>query len=45
MIDTIKRIYRAENGGIRLVPDNPKYQVQTFSPAEIEQLQINLSFK
>lgn len=40
--DTVKRIYRAPNGGIRLVPDNPRYKEQSFSPEEVERLQIKV---
>lgn len=40
--DTVKRIYRTADGGIKLVPDNPRYKEQSFSPEEIERLQIKV---
>ena len=33
--DTIKRIYRAEDGGIDLVPDNAKYKPMHLSPDDL----------
>ena len=33
--DTIKRIYRAEDGGIDLVPDNTKYKPMHLSPEDL----------
>ena len=33
--DTIKRIYRAEDGGIDLVPDNSKYKPMHLSPEDL----------
>lgn len=33
--DTIKRIYRAEDGGIDLVPDNAKYKPMHLSPEDL----------
>lgn len=38
--DTVKRIYRADDGGIDLVPDNPAYKSMHYSPEDIEDLQI-----
>lgn len=40
--DTVKRIYRAPDGGIDLVPDNPAYKSQHFSPRDIEDYQIKV---
>ena len=40
--DTIKRIFRADDGGIDLVPDNPKYQTWHFSPESINEYQISI---
>ena len=40
--DIVKHIYRAKDGGIRLVPDNPQYQEQFSSPEEVERLQIKV---
>lgn len=34
--DTIKRIYRAEDGGIDLVPDNPEFRIKHFSPEKLQ---------
>lgn len=34
--DTIKRIFRAEDGGIDLVPDNPEYRTKHFSPEKMQ---------
>ena len=33
--DTIKRIYRAEDGGIDLVPDNTKYKPMHLTPEDL----------
>lgn len=38
--DTVKRIYRAKDGGIDLIPDNPEYKIMHYTPAEIEDLHI-----
>lgn len=40
--DTIKRIRRTDDGGIDLIPDNPKYEIQHYSPEDIERLQIHV---
>lgn len=40
--DTVKRIYHASDGGIDLVPDNPAYKSQHFSPKDIEDYQIKV---
>lgn len=34
--NTVKRIYHAEDGGIDLIPDNPKYKAMHYTPEEIE---------
>jgi len=34
--DTIKRIYKSEDGGIDLVPDNKKYQTMHLSPRDMD---------
>jgi len=36
--DTIKRIYRAEDGGIDLIPDNPDFKIKHMSPDDIQDL-------
>ena len=38
--DTVKRIYHAKDGGIDLIPDNPKYKVMHYTPQEIEEYHI-----
>ena len=38
--DTVKRIYHAVDGGIDLIPDNPKFKAVHYSPKDIEDLQI-----
>lgn len=38
--DTVKRIYHALDGGIDLIPDNPKFKSVHYSPKDIEDLQI-----
>ena len=40
--DTVKRIYHAADGGIDLVPDNPDYKSQHFTPKDIRDLQIHV---
>ena len=40
--DTVKRIYRTEDGGIDLVPDNPGYKSMHYTPADIEDLKITI---
>lgn len=40
--DTVKRIYHAKDGGIDLVPDNPSYKFQHFSPQEIEDYHVSV---
>ena len=40
--DTVKRIYHAEDGGIDLVPDNPRFKAMHYSPKDIEDLQIQV---
>lgn len=40
--DTVKRIYRAKDGGIDLVPDNEKYKEMHYSPKELEEFQIHV---
>ena len=40
--DTIKRIYKAKDGGIDLVPDNKQYKSMHYSPAELESLQVHV---
>ena len=34
--DTIKRIFRADDGGIDLVPDNSDYRTMHFSPSDLQ---------
>ena len=40
--DTVKRIYRAKDGGIDLKPDNPNYETMHYTPAEIERYQVHV---
>lgn len=40
--DTVKRIYRAKDGGIDLKPDNPTYETMHYTPAEIERYQVHV---
>lgn len=40
--DTVKRIYRAEDGGIDLVPDNPGYRSMHYSPKDVADLRISV---
>ena len=40
--DTVKRIYRAHDGGIDLIPENPKYKTVHYSPKDIDDLQIKV---
>ena len=40
--DTVKRIYRAKDGGIDLVPDNEKYKEMHYSPKDLEEYQIHI---
>ena len=40
--DTVKRIYHAKDGGIDLIPDNPKYKSMHYSPADIKEFQIHV---
>ena len=40
--DTVKRIYRAADGGIDLIPDNTKYKMMHFTPEEIRDYQITV---
>ena len=40
--DTIKRIYRSEDGGIDLVPDNEKFKTMHFSPKDMRDYQIHI---
>ena len=40
--DTVKRIYRAFDGGIDLIPDNRKYKIVHYTPEEIDELQIKV---
>lgn len=40
--DTVKRIYRAEDGGIDLVPDNPEYRAMHYSPSDMTDLKITV---
>lgn len=39
---TVKRIYHAEDGGIDLIPDNPKYKTMHYTPKEIEDYCIHI---
>ena len=38
--DTIKRIYRSQDGGIDLVPDNPKYKPMHLSPEDLQTFNV-----
>ena len=40
--NTVKRIYRADDGGIDLIPDNPKYKMMHYSLQEIEDYCIHV---
>lgn len=40
--NTVKRIYHAEDGGIDLIPDNPKYKAMHYTPEEIEDYCIHI---
>ncbi len=40
--DTIKRIYRAKDGGINLVPDNKQYKKMHYAPEELESLHAHV---
>jgi len=40
--DTVKRIYRAQDGGIDLVPDNEKYKEMHYTPKDLEEFQIHI---
>ena len=40
--DTVKRIYRAKDGGIDLIPDNPAYKIMHYTPAEIDEYHISV---
>ena len=40
--DTVKRIYRTEDGGIDLVPDNPAFKSVHYTPEDIRDLQISV---
>ena len=40
--DTVKRIYHALDGGIDLIPDNPKYKTVHYSQKDIDDLQIRV---
>lgn len=40
--DTVKRIYHAKDGGIDLVPDNPAYKSQHFTPQEIQDYHVSV---
>ena len=40
--DTVKRIYRAKDGGIDLVPDNPEYKTMHYSPEDITEQHISV---
>ena len=40
--DTVKRIYRANDGGIDLVPDNEKYKEMHYTPRDLEDYQIHV---
>ena len=40
--DTIKRIYRAEDGGIDLVPDNKQYRKMHYTVDELKSFQIHV---
>lgn len=40
--ETVKRIYHAEDGGIDLIPENPKYKIMHYTPQEIEEYHIHV---
>ena len=40
--DTIKRIRRAKDGGIDLIPDNIEYEPMHFSPADLQNYQVHI---
>ena len=40
--DTVKRIYRANDGGIDLVPDNAQYKEMHYSPDDLTELQVHV---
>ena len=40
--DTIKRIYRAKDGGIDLIPDNKQYKAMHYSPEELKDYHIHV---
>ena len=40
--DTIKRIYRAEDGGVDLIPDNNKYQPMHLSPHDMQVYNVSV---
>lgn len=40
--DTVKRIYHALDGGIDLIPDNPKFKTVHYTQKDIEDLQISV---
>ena len=40
--DTVKRIYHAYDGGIDLIPDNPKYKSVHYSPEDVSELHIQV---
>ena len=40
--DTVKRIYRAPDGGIDLVPDNESYKEMHYSPKDLQDYQVHV---
>ena len=42
-VDTVKRVYHAEDGGIDLVPDNPRSKSRHYTPEEIEDMGIRIT--
>lgn len=42
-VDTVKRVYHAKDGGIDLVPDNPRSKSRHYSPEEIEDMGIHVT--
>lgn len=40
--DTVKRIYRANDGGIDLVPDNEDYKEMHYTPRDLKDYQIHV---
>ncbi len=40
--DTIKRIYRAADGGIDLVPDNADFETMHYSPADLDIYRVHV---